>query len=112
MKTPDRESTPATRELPSEMHREAMHDVTLLQESRDVLLERLERVMVALALTLDAEAAAEERLARMQEQAGVRRISSRPAVEWSMLAQRYRDLIHAVESVNDELQLNCGRTRP
>ena len=112
MKIPDREPVAARPELTAEMHREAVQDVTLLQESRCLLLERLERVMVALALTLDAEAAAEEPLARMQEQTGVHRINGQRTVEWSMLAQRYPDLIHAVGLVNDDLQLNCGRTRP
>lgn len=93
-----------------EMHREAVHDVTLLQDSRILLVQRLERVMVALALTLDAEAAAEERLARIQELAGVQRLSSRQAGEWALLAQRYRDLIHAMEAVNNELRHDGGRT--
>lgn len=97
-----------TETLTRDMHREALHDVTLLQDSRILLVQRLERVVVALALTLDAEAAAEERLARMQELAGVPRISNRPAADWARLAQRYRDVLHAIESIDDAALLDDG----
>jgi len=91
---------------------EALHSLTLVQESRTVLAQRLERVVVALALTLDAEAAAEEQLARIAELAGVQRISNRPAAERAKLAQRYRDLLHAIGSINDELHTESRRTCP
>jgi hypothetical protein len=84
-------------------HREAAHDVIRLQENRTLLVHRLERVVVALALTLDAEAAAEERLARIQELAGVHRIGNRTPVEWVLLAERYRHILHAIDAINDEL---------
>lgn len=87
-------------------HCEAVRDVTQLRESRILLverLERLERVVVALALTRDAEAAAEERPARLQERGGVRRITTPARGEWAVLAQRYRDLLRAIDLVNDEL---------
>ena len=97
--------------LTRDMHQEALHDLTLLEDSRILLVQRLERVVVALTLTLDAEAAAEERLVRMQELAGVQRISDRPAVEWARLAQRYRDVLHAIESIDDDALLDDGGNR-
>lgn len=77
-----------------------------------MLVQRLERVMVALALTLDAEAAAEERLARLQIEAGARRIHQCPSAEWAVLAQRYRDVIHAIELINDDVLVDLGGVRP
>lgn len=94
--------------LTNELHCEALNDLSLLQDSRSLLVQRLERVVVALALTLDAEAAAEERLARMQELAGVQRISNKPAAEWARLAQRYREVLHAIGSINDDPLLDIG----
>lgn len=91
-------------------HCEAVRDVTQLRESRILLVERLERVVVALALTLDAEAAAEERLARLQERGGVRSITSPPPGEWALLGQRYRDLLRAIDLINDELHSGNRRT--
>jgi len=92
--------------------REALHEVNALQESRTQLVQRLERMVVAVALTLDAEAAAEERLARLEELTGVHRINNRPAVEWNMLAQRYRALLHAIDSIDGELHPDSPRTSP
>lgn len=91
-------------------HRGAVQDVIALQESRTLLVQRLERVVVALALTLDAETAAEDRLARLEELAGVSRIINRPSNDWSMLAQRYRDLLAAIGSINDQLRPESTRT--
>lgn len=93
-------------------HREAVDELTALQETRIRLVHRLERMVVAVALTLDAEAVVEERLARMEELAGVRRINHRPPVEWNMLAQRYRDLLHAIDSIDDGLHPASPRTSP
>lgn len=93
-------------------YREAVHEVNALQESRIQLVQRLERMVVAVALTLDAEAAAGERLARIEELTGVHRINYRPAVEWNMLAQRYRALLHAIDSIDDELHSDGPRTSP
>jgi len=92
-------------------YREAVHDLTVLDKSRVELVQRLERMVVAVALTLDAEAAAEERLARIEELTGVHRINSRPAVEWNVLAQRYRSLLHAIVSI-DELHPGSPGTFP
>jgi hypothetical protein len=95
-----------------EAHRQLVQDVARLHDSRILLIERLERVVVALALTLDAETAAGERLMRMQDEAGARRISTRSTDEWCLLAQRYRDIIFALESINDEVvQDEGGRAR-
>jgi hypothetical protein len=91
--------------------RAAIRDMTALHESRILLVQRLERVVVALALTLDAEAAAEERLARMEEGAG-QGINNRPAGEYAMLAQRYRDILHAIDAINDGLHADNRRTSP
>jgi excinuclease UvrABC nuclease subunit len=91
-------------------HREAVREIALLMQSRTLLVQRLERQIVALALTLDAEEAAQERLARIQDLAGVHQINNRPAVERALLAQRYRDLLHAIASINDELDLHEWRT--
>jgi hypothetical protein len=107
----ERGATHAGGQPTAQEHRQALHDVTLLQESRTLLAQRLERVVVALALTLDAEAAAEERLARIEERSDVRRIN-RHAAEWAALAQRYRDLLHALDSINDELHPDHRRTGP
>lgn len=87
----------------NEVHDQLLHDLTVLHASRLMLVERLERVIVALALTLDAEAAAELRLAEMQDLAGARRIGPCRAEEWTALAQRYRDVIHALEAANDDI---------
>ena len=105
-------ATQVDRQPTAQEHREALHDVALLQKNRLLLAQRLERVVVALALTLDAEAAAEERLARIEELAGVHRISNRPAAEWAVLAQRYRHLLHAIDSINGELHPDSQRTCP
>lgn len=93
-------------------HREAVHDLAVLHESRIQLVQRLERMVVAVALTLEAEAAAEERLAGIEEQAGVHRINNRPSAESVMLAQRYRDLLHAIDSIDDELHPDRRSTFP
>jgi hypothetical protein len=93
-----------------EAHQQLVQDVARLHESRVLLVERLERVVVALALTLDAETAAADRLAHMQEAAGARRIAGRSTDEWCLLAQRYRDIIRALESINDEVVLDQGGT--
>jgi len=93
-------------------HREAVHDLAVLHESRIQLVQRLERMVVAVALTLEAEAAAEERLACMEERAGVHRINNRPAAESAMLAQRYRDLLHAINTIDDELHPDRRSTFP
>jgi excinuclease UvrABC nuclease subunit len=92
-------------------YREAVRDLTALEGSRVQLVQRLERMAVAIALTLDAEAAAEERLARIEELTGVHRINNRPAVEWNVLAQRYRSLLHAIVSI-DELHPGSPGTLP
>src|SRR4051812_50220838 len=92
----------------AETHRQLVQDLARLHDSRGLLVERLERVVVALALTLDAETAAAERLAEVQELAGARRIGVRAPAAWSGLAQRYRDGIRAVEAINDEVGLNNG----
>jgi hypothetical protein len=102
-------ATQVGRHPTAQEHHEALHDVALLQENRTLLVQRLERVVVALALTLDGEAAAEERLTRIEELAGVRRISNLPAAKWAMLAQRYRDLLHAIDSINGELHPDSRR---
>jgi hypothetical protein len=86
-----------------DLHAQLVNDVVLLQDSRVLLVERLERVLVALALTLDAEEAAELRLAELQARAGARRIGACQADELSSLAQRYRDVIRAVESANHDV---------
>jgi len=93
-------------------HREAVHDLAVLHESRIQLVQRLERMVVAVALAIEAEAAAEERLAWLEEQAGVHRINNRPAAESAMLAQRYRDLLHAIDSIDDELHPDRRSTFP
>jgi hypothetical protein len=92
----------------AETHRQLVQDLARLHDSRGLLVERLERVVVALALTLDAETAAAERLAQVQEVAGARRIGVRSSAAWSVLAQRYRDVIRALEAINDEVALNDG----
>src|SRR3954468_10480573 len=92
----------------AETHRQLVQDLARLHDSRLLLVERLERVVVALALTLDAETAAAERLARVQDVAGARRIGTRSSAEWSLLAQRYRDVIRALETINDEVALDYG----
>lgn len=74
-----------------------------------MLVERLERVLAALALTLDAEDAAAERLARAQEATGLRRIASGTVTDRCRLAQRYRDVIHALETINDDFLIVLGR---
>jgi len=86
--------------LDGEAHEQLVQDISRLQESRIQLVARLERVVVALALTLDAEAAAEQRLALIQDRAGARRLGMGPRDQWSVLAQRYRDVIRALESIN------------
>ena len=91
-----------------ETHRQLVQDLARLHDSRVLLVERLERVVVALALTLDAETAAADRLACMQEVAGARRIGVRSSAEWSLLAQRYRDVIRALEAINDEVTMDHG----
>jgi len=97
-----------TQPVTAETHRQLVQDLARLHDSRVLLVERLERVVVALALTLDAETAAAERLARVQEVAGARRIGMRSSAEWSLLAQRYRDVIRALEAINDEVALENG----
>jgi len=94
--------------LTAETHRQLVQDVARLHDSRVLLVERLERVTVALALTLDAETAAAERLARLQDVAGARRIGTRSPAEWTLLAQRYRDIIRALEAINDEVANDYG----
>jgi hypothetical protein len=94
--------------LTHETHRQLVQDLARLHDSRGLLVERLERVVVALALTLDAETAATERLARVQDVAGARRIGVRSSTEWSLLAQRYRDVIRSLETINDELSVDRG----
>ena len=96
--------------LTGSAHRQAAQDLVRLHESRDLLVQRLERVLVALALTLDAEAAAEERLGRLQDVASPRRQC--PPIEWALLAQRYRDVIHALDVINADALLNGGGARP
>ena len=83
-------------------------DVARLRDSRVLLVERLERVLAALALTLDAEDAAAERLARTEE-AGVPRIAGGSGPDRCRLAQRYRDVIHALETINDDFLVVLGR---
>jgi hypothetical protein len=97
-----------TEQVTVETHRQLVQDLARLHDSRLLLVERLERVVVALALTLDAETAAAERLARVQDVAGARRIGTRSSAEWSLLAQRYRDVIRALEAINDEVALDHG----
>ena len=94
--------------MTAETHRQLVQDLARLHDSRVLLVERLERVVVALALTLDAETAAAERLARLQDVAGARRIVARSSAEWTLLAQRYRDVIRALESINDEVAHEHG----
>jgi hypothetical protein len=96
--------------LSAEAHQQMVQDLARLHDSRVLLVDRLERVVVALALTLDAETAAAERLAHLQDRAGARRITGRSADDWCLLAQRYRDVIHALESINDEVVLDQGGT--
>jgi hypothetical protein len=98
----------AAQPISAETHRQLVQDLARLHDSRGLLVERLERVVVALALTLDAETAAAERLAQVQELAGARRIGVRSSAAWSVLAQRYRDVIRALEAINDEVALNDG----
>jgi hypothetical protein len=93
-------------------HRQAAQDLARLQENRDLLVQRLERVMAALALTLDAEAAAEERIGRLQAVASTRRMHRRPPGESALLAQRYRDVIHAIEAINADVVVNREGARP
>ena len=92
----------------AEAHRQLVNDLARLHDSRVLLVERLERVVVALALTLDAETAAAERLGRLQDIAGARRIGARSSAEWTLLAQRYRDVIRALEAINDEVAHDHG----
>jgi hypothetical protein len=109
--SPDTETSLEERTAPpvtAETHRQLVQDLARLRDSRVLLVERLERVVVALALTLDAETAAAERLACMQDVAGARRIGVRSSAEWSLLAQRYRDVIRALEAINDEVTLDHG----
>jgi hypothetical protein len=86
----------------AEAHHEMVQDLIRLRDSRILLLERLERVVVALALTLDAETAAAERLTRVQEAAGARRLPCRSPYDWSLAATRYRDVIRALEAINED----------
>jgi hypothetical protein len=76
-----------------------------------MLLQRLERVVVALALTLDAEAAAAQRLGQMDQLAGAHRIGRSPADEWALRAQRYRDVMRTLESINEEAEAVTGEMR-
>jgi len=96
-------------QVPEDVHEQLVRDLCLLHDSRVMLVQRLERVVVALALTLDAESAAEQRLAQIQDLAGARRIGGRPSDDWSLLAQRYREVIHALETINEETMSGGGR---
>jgi hypothetical protein len=91
-----------------ELHQQMVQDLGRLHDTRTLLVERLEHIVVALTLTLDAESAAAERLAGLQEAAGARPIDSRPTEEWCRIAQRYRAVIHALESINDDYSLQQG----
>jgi hypothetical protein len=94
--------------LSAEAHGQMVQDLARLHDSRVLLVERLERVVVALALTLDAETAAAERLAHLEHRAGVRRIADRSTDECSLRAQRYRDVIRVLASISDEAALDCS----
>lgn len=85
-----------------------VQDLIRLDESRLLLVERLERVVAALALTLDAEAAAVEQLADLQSDPGSRRVGGRSAAERCRLSQRYRNVIHALESIHEEGVVDRG----
>jgi hypothetical protein len=89
-------------------HQQAAQELARLHESQDLLVQRLERILVALALTLDAQAAAEERLDHLQNVAGMRRIRRVQHGERTLLAQRYRDVIHAIHVINAEVALGNG----
>ena len=91
-----------------ELHQQLVQDLSRLHETRALLIERLEHMVVALSLTLDAEAAAAERLAALQEVAGARPIDSRSTEDWCRIAQRYRAVVHALESINDDLAFHQG----
>jgi hypothetical protein len=95
----------------ADLHERLVQDLTLLHDSRIMLAQRLERVIVALALTLDAEVAAEQRLAQLQDGAGARRIGARTPEEWARLAQRYREVIRALESINEQALDGRGSVR-
>jgi hypothetical protein len=96
--------------LGAEAHGQMVQDLARLHDSRVLLVERLERVVVALALTLDAETAAAERLAHLQHRAGVRRIADRSADECILRAQRYRDVIRVLGSISEEAALDQGES--
>jgi hypothetical protein len=96
--------------LSAEAHGQMVQDLARLHDSRVLLVERLERVVVALALTLDAETAAAERLAHLQHRAGVRRIADRSADECILRAQRYRDVIRVLGSISEEAALDQGES--
>lgn len=100
----------AAHRLSTEAHRQLVQDLSRLRASRVLLVERLERVIAALAMTLDAETAASEQLARLQEAAGAYRLAGRPAHDLCRTAQRYRDVIHALESISHEGAHDRGGT--